>query len=1517
MLNKHKLIQFNIFLLILISGLLIIGGRACSKQSGGGSNRVGNSGENPFTLNAPSSLSATAVSTSRINLSWQDNSPNAMGFEIERSLTTNTTYTLLATVSRGINIYSDTSVTPVNTYYYRVRAFNPIGDRSDWSNEANAFTFDYAWLPPFSAVAAGFAHTIARGTDGTIWAWGLNRGGQLGLGDADNRALPNPVETETNWQAIGCGQIHSLALKTDRTLWAWGSNLYGQLGTGDTDYDSWEPFPIGNDLDWSQLTAGYIHTFGLKTNGTLWGWGSNFVGQLGYMPTYNIILTPTQMGTDSDWSAVVASGGERTIGAGSTFARKTNGTLWAWGWNDSGQLGLGSTQSRFPPTPIGTDSDWASASSAESSTLVAGEAHSLALKTNLTLWSWGNNSSGQLGLGDTIDRNTPSAIGTDSDWSAVAAGGAHTIARKTNGTIWSWGANSYGQLGLGNWADRNTPTQIGTDSNWSIVAAGYNHSLGIKTNGIIWAWGNNMLMIGYDENYDPIYAYGQLGLGDTINRNIPCPLGSPAPPSKLVVTAVSSSQINLSWTDNSFNAERSGVPMTIGETGFRIERSTDGTNYELRTTTNANATSYSDIGISSDTLYYYRIRAYNTFGESPYSNEATPITLTAQAMAYNQIDLIWTSVIAAQSYLVERGTMAGGPYTTISTTNATTATVTSYSDETCFATTTYYYRVYAYYAGGDTMPSVEANATTPMSPPDTPSTSTAQAISPFSIVITWTDVISETGYKIERKFGASGTYAQLATTATDMVTYSDTTVTPTNTYYYQVRTYNTGGNSNYSPETNATTPQIPPPGTLTATVFSSNQIYLTWTDVTGEDGYDYKIYRSTDNITFTQIAVLTRYYDPYYFKPYFNYLDFGLSASQSYYYYIKSYYAGVESTISTSATATTLPNPPNAPGILTLDVVSSTQINLSWTGVTSADGYEIAHRVMTNTNYTSLGTVGSNPTSYSDTELAPMTIYYYRLRAFNAGGNSDYSTPVSATTMAATTPPSAPITLTATAISSTQINLSWTNVANETSYKIERSPDGSSYSQIATTGFDVVTYPDIGLSSTTTYYYQVRASNGVGDSGYSPPTNTLTLLPKPDALTATTFSSSQINLSWTNVTNNNGYKVERSISGSGGPYTQIGMAGKDTITYPDDTAITGTHTYYYRVRAIDERGFDGDESPEANAMTAGNWSTALSVRITTSSAFIGCKANGTLWIWGGSGAPSQIGTGTNWSTVAAGDGDPGPYYFARQTNGTLWSWENNLWGQLGLGSDSDVPVATPTQVVGSTSDWSQVACGQLFTIAIKTNGTIWSCGCNVLYGMLGLDNNIPDYNPHSTFTQIGWGTSDWSMVASGIAHSIARKTNGTIWTWGNNFYGALGRNGNELSPAPVGTTSDWSLITAGGYHTAAIKTDGSLWVWGQNERGQLGLGYSSPVDTAIITPTQVVGSSSDWSSVAGGYNYTIALKTNGSLWTWGNGYGGANPSQIGSDTDWSIIKGGQLSIARKTNGTLWKVTGMTTTLVGE
>ncbi len=183
---------------------------------------------------------------------------------------------------------------------------------------------------------------------------------------------------------------------------------------------------------------------------------------------------------------------------------KPDGTLWATGENTYGELGVGDTVIRIVATRVGSSSDWAA--------VACGDYHALALKADGSLWTWGANSYGQLGLGDTDPRTSPTRVGGDTDWIAVAGGDRHSLALKADGRLFAWGANTYGQLGLGDAVDRLAPTRVGSDTDWASVVCGAEHSLAIKGDGTLWAWGRNL--------------HSQLGLGDATTRFTPTAVGS-------------------------------------------------------------------------------------------------------------------------------------------------------------------------------------------------------------------------------------------------------------------------------------------------------------------------------------------------------------------------------------------------------------------------------------------------------------------------------------------------------------------------------------------------------------------------------------------------------------------------------------------------------------------------------------------------------------------------------------------------------------------------------------------------------------------------------------------------------------------------------------------------------------------------------------------------------------------------------------------------------------------------------
>jgi len=188
----------------------------------------------------------------------------------------------------------------------------------------------------------------------------------------------------------------------------------------------------------------------------LYSWGVNGQGQLGQGNTTSF-SSPKQVGTLSNWSKV--SGNGAIGGHGLSFAVKTDGTLWAWGSNNYGQLGLGTTTYYSSPKQIGALTSWL--------TVACGEYFAVAVRQNNTLWSWGYNNFGQLGSGTITNRSSPAQVGSLTNWLYVLGSYNTSLSIKTDGTLWGWGANAYGCIGLGNINVYSSPKQVGSLTNWS------------------------------------------------------------------------------------------------------------------------------------------------------------------------------------------------------------------------------------------------------------------------------------------------------------------------------------------------------------------------------------------------------------------------------------------------------------------------------------------------------------------------------------------------------------------------------------------------------------------------------------------------------------------------------------------------------------------------------------------------------------------------------------------------------------------------------------------------------------------------------------------------------------------------------------------------------------------------------------------------------------------------------------------------------------------------------------------
>lgn len=257
-----------------------------------------------------------------------------------------------------------------------------------------------------AGVAQGFQIGIKK--NGTLWAWGYNYYGQLGLGNSTTRSSPVQVGAGTDWASVSTtGQYGtSLAIKTDGTLWTWGANVYGERGTSTNNSYVSSPVQVGALTNWSKVSGGQIHVAAIKTDGTLWAWGYNGYGHLGDGTTTNR-SSPVQIGAGTNWSKVSA-------GYVNTYAIKTDGTLWAWGYNPYGQVGDGTTATRLSPVQIGAGTNWASVEADTYSSAVH------AIKTDGTLWGWGYFQYGGNGIGSIGPRSSPVQFGSGTNHATLA-----------------------------------------------------------------------------------------------------------------------------------------------------------------------------------------------------------------------------------------------------------------------------------------------------------------------------------------------------------------------------------------------------------------------------------------------------------------------------------------------------------------------------------------------------------------------------------------------------------------------------------------------------------------------------------------------------------------------------------------------------------------------------------------------------------------------------------------------------------------------------------------------------------------------------------------------------------------------------------------------------------------------------------------------------------------------------------------------------------------------------------------
>ena len=316
-------------------------------------------------------------------------------------------------------------------------------------------------------VSAGTISALVT-SDGRLWTWGANEYGELGQVTTLNRSSPVQVASTIPWKKVASGANRTYAIGgTSLNLYGWGFNDTGLVGSNTTLHRS-SPTLIQSTVSFKDVASGDSAGSALSTDGLLYTWGTNSSGSLGLNDTINR-SSPTLVSSTTFYKKLMDGGYQ-----GPVFAIASNGSLMAiGGQNTYGDIGDSTTLYRSSPVLITTANNWSQVSG------------SCGIRSDGTLWAWGRNTYGRLGDNSTISRSSPIQIGSSTDWKFVFSDGVNsTVALKNNGSLWAWGINSYGQLGLGTIIDRSSPVQIGTDKNWISAAISTGHTLAIYSNEI-------------------------------------------------------------------------------------------------------------------------------------------------------------------------------------------------------------------------------------------------------------------------------------------------------------------------------------------------------------------------------------------------------------------------------------------------------------------------------------------------------------------------------------------------------------------------------------------------------------------------------------------------------------------------------------------------------------------------------------------------------------------------------------------------------------------------------------------------------------------------------------------------------------------------------------------------------------------------------------------------------------------------------------------------------------------------
>ena len=1325
-----------------------------------------------------------------------------------------------------------------------------------------------------TAIAAGYDHALILKADGTLWSYGRDSEGQLGdgAGDSNGAALRQVIDPTdatgkmTGVAAISARYLQSFAVKRDGTLWAWGQNSYGRLGDG-SNANRFSPVQVVGLSGMVAVAAGDNHTVALKNDGTLYAWGYNGNGRLGDNTTLdrwnpvavhdannsaylnaNNATGSSGCGncTPSVWVTLPRPALSARVAAGAgSYAIRADGTLYAWGYNGDGRLGLGDSSNRFNPvlkselSGVVAVSEWGD--------------HGIALKSDGTVWSWGRNGYGQLGDGTLADHAAAAQVYDLTDAVAVAAGPDFSVALKSDGSVWSWGHNNYGQLGDGSTTDSKVPVQVRYFAGARKIAIGNSNVYALKADGSVWSWGYN-----FTNQAEPVRQLsGVSGIKDI----------SAGYNHMLILK-----DDNTLW---SYGDDGSGQ---LGDSS--ANSSGDALRQVMSGVSAISAKNYQSFALKQDgTLWSWGSNANGKLGDGSNSNRFVPVQVAGLA------DVVDFAVGSDHTLALKSdGTVWGWGY------NGDGRLGDNTSLDRWLPVQVHDPANLAYLSATGVSVATGCGNCSPQGwsallPPPTPAIFAAENAS-FSVGSD--GALSAWGYNQDSRLG-DGTITNRGTPVATLA--GVIAVAGRGGHGLALKSDGSvwgWGQNNYGQVGDGTT------GTRAAPVAVSGLAGM----VAIAAGADFSVALKSDGSVWS------------WGRNYYGQLGDGTSTDRSAPVQVR-YLSGVRAIRVGNSCVYALKNDGSVWGWgygLRSQAEPVSQL-AGVGGIADLAAGDIHVLVLKNDN-----TVWS----YGDDGYGQLGD-----SSANSGGDALRQVMSGVAAIAARRAQSFALKIDGTLWSwgyngDAQLG-DGTGSNRFVPVQVKDPLDASSY----LTGLVAVSagyshtlalkangqvyawggnpYGELGVNSTASNGSAI-AVHGIGNSGSLNLGILSDAVPNPFAFGAqsgaalnSTATSNEIVVA--------GITTSAAIGITGGQYSVNGggfTAAAGTVVNGDrvKAQLTAAATGFTTTSAVlSISGVRG-----AFSVTTISYYARSPLLAAAGQASFGLRSDGTAWAWGSLGVaadattvtPARVPALDDFIAVAFGlDAASQEVWYQLKKDGSVWS-RKVLYAGPGIATDAPVQLPGLTGIVAISAAGSQQVVGGPYPgaanlVAVKADGSVW---------ML---NGDP--------VQVG-GLGNVVEVVAKPYHIVARQSDRTVWTWGVNRYGQLGHD-SSASPQQVPGIVDAVDIAASDTHAAALLSDGTVYCWGANDAGQLGDGTFADKSA----PVQAQGVSGI-TAISAGTGHTLALKNDGTVWAWGyNAFGqvgdGTNNSRTapapvaGLSGVMSVAAGNFHSVALKSDGSVW------------